>query len=201
MRIRAVFLRDPGRLAAASFTTSRTQRAAGRRSRLLPRAGLPPPVVVVPLGAACRSVLSAAMRPTAGPREGEGADLRVRGGAPLVEPKTRTAEALLPGVVAGLHTRTARPNPPAPLCPARSRQDCRGGGASSSTPGLVTAHGSAAPRNPRNSGFFPVVASRDSLHCSFSGGSLDSPPRHIPGKTPPESFDARDSCSDTDAAP
>jgi len=111
------------------------------RSRLLPRAGLPPPVVIVPLGAAYRSVPSAAMRPTAGPRGGGGADLRVRGGAPLVEPKTRRAEARLPAVLAGLHTRTPRSNPPAPLCPARSRQDCRVVVVSSSTPGLVTFHG------------------------------------------------------------
>ncbi len=52
-----------------------------------------------------------------GTRGWGGADLRVRGGAPLVEPKTRTAEALLGGVVAGLHTRTPRSNPPAPLLP------------------------------------------------------------------------------------
>ncbi len=117
------------------------------------------------------------------------------------EPKTPTAEALLCGVVAGLHTRTPRSNPPAPVCPARSRQDCRDGGVSSSTPGLVTFRGSAAPHNPRNRGFFAVVASRGSLHCSFSGGSLDSPPRHNPDRTPPENLDAYDSCWDTDAAP
>ena len=40
-------------------------------------------------------------------------------------------------------------------------------------PELVTNHGSAAPRNSRNSGFFPVVASRGSPGCSSSGQSLD----------------------------
>jgi hypothetical protein len=65
----------------------------------------------------------------------------VRGGAPQVEPKTRTAKALLVRVVADLHTRTPRSNSPAPLCPARSRQDCCGGGVSPSMPGLVTFYG------------------------------------------------------------
>ncbi len=68
-------------------------------------------------------------------------------------------------------------------------------------PGFVTFHGSVAPRNSRNSGFFPVVASRGSLHRISSGQSLDSPPRHSPGRTPPENLDAGDSCWDTDAAP
>ncbi len=68
-------------------------------------------------------------------------------------------------------------------------------------PGFVTFHGSAAPHSSRNSGFFPVVASRGSLHRISSGQSLDSPPRRSPGRTPPENLDAGDSCWDTDAAP
>jgi hypothetical protein len=139
--IRAAFLRDPSPLAAASFTTSRTPSAAARRSRLLPRAGLPPPVVVVPLGAAYRSFLSAAMHATAGAQEGRGADLRVQGGPPLVEPKTRTPEALLCGGVAGLHIRTPRSNPSAPLLPGYANARRHGVGSSSSTPGFVIFHG------------------------------------------------------------
>ncbi len=68
-------------------------------------------------------------------------------------------------------------------------------------PGFVTFHGSAAPHNSRNSGFFPVVASRGSLHRISSGQSLNSPPRRSPGRNPPENLDACDSCWDTDAAP
>jgi hypothetical protein len=139
--IRAVFLRDPGRPAATSFTTSRTPWAAARRSRLLPGAGLPPPVMIVALGAAYRSVLSAAMHTTAGAREDGGADLRVREGAPLVEPKTRTAEASLPGVVAGLHTSARRSGPPALPLPVCANGRRHGVGVSLSTPRLVTFQG------------------------------------------------------------
>ena len=66
------------------------------------------------------------------------ADLRVRGGAPLVEPKAHTAEAHLRRVVADLHTRTSRSSPPAPLRSARSRQDGHGGGISPCTPAANT---------------------------------------------------------------
>ena len=73
------------------------------------------------------------MRATAEAREGGGADLRVRGGDPLVEPKTRTAEALLPGVMAGLHSFAQRSNPPAPLLPVCA-SGCRHGVGVSSSP-------------------------------------------------------------------
>ncbi len=110
----------------------------------MPRAGLPPPVVVVPLGAAAayRSVLSSAMHATAGAREGgadlhvrEGAPQVVRGGGPQVESKTRTAAALLGGVVAGVTPAPRDRIPRLPFVPpvrgrtvtaAVSRRACRG---------------------------------------------------------------------------
>ncbi len=158
------------------------------RSRLVPRAGLPPPGVVVPLRAAFRSVLSAAMQETAGAREGGGADLRLRGRAPQVEPKTRTAEARLPGMVAGLDITARRSNPPAPLLPVCANGRRHGVGVSSSTPGsspftdqlLPTIHAIAAScpsllRVPRFTAAFrgdpwidPLATLRTECHRSIS---------------------------------
>ena len=52
-----------------------------------------------------------------------------------MEPKTRTAEACLPGVVTGLHTFAQRSNPPGPLLPVGANGRRHGVGVSSSTPG------------------------------------------------------------------
>ncbi len=90
---------------------------------------------------------------------------------------------------------------PAPLCSARSRPGGRGGGISRCTSGFVTFQRAAFPHNPRNRGFLPFVAVRDSLNCSFAGGSLDSPPRHRLDRTPPENLNADDSCWDNNSAP
>lgn len=129
---------------------------ATSRLRLLPRAGLSSPVVVVPLGAVYRSCLSAAMHATAGAREGGGALLCVPAGTPLVEAKARTAEALLCGVVTSLHIRSSRSKPPSRLLPVCANERRHGFGVPSSTARFVTCHRSVAPPCPMSASKPPI---------------------------------------------
>ncbi len=87
---------------------SKPSRGSRGRSRLLPWAGLPAPVVVEPLGAADRAIRPAAVDSTTGARDGWWTDAHLRDGAPRVKPIARAAKALLAVVVAGLHSSAFR---------------------------------------------------------------------------------------------